>query len=89
MTEECARPLPALVGLLVEFRDTTHLVAFVANQFRTTSFTIARDVVVSARCLCMLAATALDLRVGCGAGARKDGARARTRVWRRRAAGPG
>ena len=85
MTEECARSLPVLAGLLVEFRDTTHLVAFVANQFRATSFTTARDVVVSARCLCMLAATALDLRVRCGAGAGKDGAR----VWRRMAAGPG
>ena len=84
MTEECARSLPALAGLLVEFRDTTHLVAFVANQFRTTSFTTAHDVVVSAWCLCMLAATVLDLHVGCGAGTGKDGAR----VWRHRVAGP-
>ncbi|XP_023158070.1 molybdopterin synthase sulfur carrier subunit [Zea mays] len=65
MTEDCARSLPALACLLVEFRDTTHLVAFVANQFRTTSFTTARDVVMSARCLCMLAVTALNLCVGC------------------------
>jgi hypothetical protein len=82
MIEECASSLPALAGLLVEFCDTTHLVAFVANQFRMTSFTTARDIIVSARCLCMLAAMALDLPVGCGAGAGKDGAR----VWRRRVA---
>jgi hypothetical protein len=85
MTEECARSLSALAGLFVEFRDTTQLVAFVANLFRTTSFTTAHDVVVSARCLYMLAAMALNLRVGCGVGAGKDGAR----VWRRMAAGPG
>jgi hypothetical protein len=85
MTEDCTRSLPTLAGLLVEFHDTTHLVAFVANQFRTTSFTTARNVVMSVRCICMLAATTLYLCVGCGAGAGKDGAR----VWRRRAVGPG
>jgi hypothetical protein len=35
-----------------------------------------------------IAATTLDLRVGCGAGAGEDEARARPRVWRRRDAGP-
>jgi hypothetical protein len=59
---------PTLTGLLVEFRDTSHLVAFVANQFRTTSFTTAHDDVVSARCLFILAVTVLDLRVRCGVG---------------------
>jgi hydroquinone glucosyltransferase len=53
MTEKCARSLPALASLLVEFCDTTHLAAFGANQFRTTSFAIACDIVVSARCLFM------------------------------------
>jgi hypothetical protein len=36
-----------------------------------------------------IAAMVLDLRVGCGARAGEDEARARTRVWQRRDAGLG
>ncbi|CAD6343166.1 unnamed protein product [Miscanthus lutarioriparius] len=66
MSEECARSLPALTRMLSELRETTRLVAFVADQFGMDSFDAARDAGVSTRCLFMpmnLHALSLVLRL--------------------------
>ncbi|XP_066377882.1 UDP-glycosyltransferase 72B3-like [Miscanthus floridulus] len=66
MSEECARSLPALTRILSELRETTRLVAFVADQFGMDSFDAARDAGVSTRCLFMpmnLHALSLVLRL--------------------------
>jgi hydroquinone glucosyltransferase len=51
MSEECARSLPALTRMLSELRETTRLVAFVADQFGMDAFDAARDAAVRTRCL--------------------------------------
>ena len=67
MSEECARSLPALTRMLSELRQTTRLVAFVADQFGMDSFDAARDAGVSTRCLFMpMNLHALSLSPGVG-----------------------
>ncbi|KAG8090201.1 hypothetical protein GUJ93_ZPchr0011g28763 [Zizania palustris] len=51
MSEECVRLVPALTGILARLRETTRLVAFVADLFGTDSFDAARDAGVPRRYL--------------------------------------
>ena len=49
MSEERARSLPTLTRVLPELRETTRLVAFVADRFGMDSFDAARDAGVRTR----------------------------------------
>ncbi|KAG2558570.1 hydroquinone glucosyltransferase-like [Panicum virgatum] len=49
MSEECARSVPALTGILRDLRRTTRLVAFVADLFGADSFDAARAAGVARR----------------------------------------
>uniref|UniRef100_A0A0A8YT67 Glycosyltransferase n=1 Tax=Arundo donax TaxID=35708 RepID=A0A0A8YT67_ARUDO len=51
MSEECARSVPALTGILAWLRETTRLVAFVTDMFGLRSFDAARDAGVERRYL--------------------------------------
>ncbi|XP_006663026.2 UDP-glycosyltransferase 72B3-like [Oryza brachyantha] len=51
MSEECVRLVPALTGILRGMRETTRLVAFVADLFGADSFDAARDAGVPRRYL--------------------------------------
>ncbi|KAL5203913.1 hypothetical protein ABZP36_008784 [Zizania latifolia] len=51
MSEECVRSVPALTGILARLRETTGLVAFVADLFGADSFDAARDAGVPRRYL--------------------------------------
>ncbi|KAM3345744.1 hypothetical protein ACQJBY_020325 [Aegilops geniculata] len=51
MSEECARAVPALTGILSGLKDTTRLVAFVADLFGADSFDAAAAAGVARRCL--------------------------------------
>ena len=51
MSEECVRIVPALTAILSELKETTRLVAFVADLFGADSFDAAAAAGVARRCL--------------------------------------